>query len=175
MVDNGVNISANLSDDDKRFNHAVAVVLSHEGGYTNDPVDSGGETNFGITKKSYPDLDIKNLTVDDAKKIYKRDFWDKGPYKAINNIDIATKIFDLEVNMGPVNAYKIAQRALKSIGNDVAEDGDLKSDIAIINKTKSDILLPAIRTKAADYYKALVAAHPKYEKFLKGWLNRASS
>ncbi|KKK79728.1 hypothetical protein LCGC14_2830570, partial [marine sediment metagenome] len=46
-----------------------------EGGYSNDKNDAGGETNHGISKRSYPELDIKNLTKDDAKKIFKRDFW----------------------------------------------------------------------------------------------------
>ena len=48
-------------------------VISHEGGYSNDAKDPGGETNFGISKRAYPQVDIKNLTRDAAKQIYKRD------------------------------------------------------------------------------------------------------
>ena len=44
------------------FNDIIEVVLHHEGGYVNDPKDPGGETNFGIAKRSHPDVDIKNLT-----------------------------------------------------------------------------------------------------------------
>ena len=47
-------------------------------GYVNDPKDPGGETNYGISKRAYPDVDIKNLTEDGAKDIYKRDYWDKN-------------------------------------------------------------------------------------------------
>ena len=52
------------------FNDIIEVVLHHEGGYVNDPDDPGGETNFGIAKRSHPDVDIKNLTKDGAKEIY---------------------------------------------------------------------------------------------------------
>ena len=51
------------------FNDIIEVVLHHEGGYVNDPKDPGGETNFGIAKRSHPDVDIKNLTEEGAKEI----------------------------------------------------------------------------------------------------------
>ncbi len=44
------------------FDEIIEVVLHHEGGYVNDPDDPGGETNFGIAKRSHPDVDIANLT-----------------------------------------------------------------------------------------------------------------
>ena len=52
------------------FTEAVSVVFKHEGGYVNDRNDPGGETNMGISKRAYPDLDIKNLTQDDAAEIF---------------------------------------------------------------------------------------------------------
>ncbi len=61
---------------DKAFNIAVKFVLDWEGGYVNDPNDPGGETNYGISARAYPDLDIQNLTVDQAKAIYRRYYWD---------------------------------------------------------------------------------------------------
>ena len=61
-----------------KFDEIIEGVLKHEGGYVNDPTDLGGETNFGITKRFYPDVDIKNLTEEGAKEIYKRDYWDKN-------------------------------------------------------------------------------------------------
>jgi lysozyme family protein len=59
------------------FLTAVERVLADEGGYVCNPSDPGGETNFGITKRSYPDLDIKGLTREDAIAIYWRDWWTK--------------------------------------------------------------------------------------------------
>jgi lysozyme family protein len=57
------------------FDDLIGRVLTHEGGYVSDPRDPGGETRFGIAKRSYPNVDIKALTRDDAIAIYRRDFW----------------------------------------------------------------------------------------------------
>jgi lysozyme family protein len=46
------------------FDKAIEIILKHEGGYVNDPDDPGGETKFGITKRNYPTLNIKSLTVE---------------------------------------------------------------------------------------------------------------
>ena len=91
---------------------AIAFVLEQEGGYTLDPNDPGGETNFGISKKAYPNEDIKNMTVDRASQIYERDYWipchcDQLP------APFAIAVFDTAVNQGTGTATKILQRALK--------------------------------------------------------------
>lgn len=57
------------------FTRAINFVLRHEGGYVNDPNDPGGETNFGISKRAHPEVDIANLTATKAAEIYKRDYW----------------------------------------------------------------------------------------------------
>lgn len=163
-----------MSDEDERFEHAVSFVLSHEGGYSNDIDDAGGETKFGISKRSYPDIDIKNLTLQKAKDIYKRDFWDPHLYKAIRDVNIATKVFDLSVNMGSKWGVHIVQRALRDTGQDMLEDGILgPMTVAAINKADPTNLMTALKSQAARYYRILAATNPKREKFLKGWLNRA--
>jgi len=68
------------------FDEIIEVVLHHEGGYVNDPKDPGGETNFGIAKRSHPDVDIKNLTKDGAKEIYKEHYWDKNIILPLHNL-----------------------------------------------------------------------------------------
>ena len=57
------------------FDRAFRFLIGEEGGYVNDPADPGGETKFGISKRAYPQLDIKSLTLDQAKAIYRRDYW----------------------------------------------------------------------------------------------------
>lgn len=85
------------------FPKAIEFVLNHEGGYSNDLADPGGETNFGITKKSYPDLDIKNLTKEEAIKIYRQDYWDASGCDVLPwPMDMI--IFDTAVNCGPTRA-----------------------------------------------------------------------
>ena len=156
------------------FEQVIANVLKNEGGYVNDPTDMGGETNFGISKRSYPDVDIKNLTLDQAKAIYKRDFWDKQQYNNIDNIDIAAKIFDLSVNMGAPRANMLMQRALRSVGRKVDEDGVLGiNTINAINKASPTELLAALKSEAAGYYRSIVAARTEQSKFINGWLKRA--
>lgn len=93
------------------FDKAFEIILGSEGGYVNDERDPGGETKYGITKRDYPDLDIKNLTVEQAKKTYKANYWDavKGDFLPSS---VATMLFDSAVNQGPVRAIKFMQRAL---------------------------------------------------------------
>jgi lysozyme family protein len=100
-----------------RFDECFTRLLGNEGGYVNNPKDPGGETNWGISKRSYPTLDIKNLTQDAAKVIYKRDFWDKCRCDDLPvGLDFA--LFDCAVNSGIKQAVILLQRAVG-----VVEDG----------------------------------------------------
>ena len=94
------------------FNRACDMLLGEEAGYVNDPNDPGGETKWGVSKRSYPNLDIKNLTREDAKtKVYKPDFWD---YLELDSFPprLAFLVFDSAVNESPFMAVYILQRAL---------------------------------------------------------------
>jgi len=93
------------------FDQAFERLLGHEGGYVNDPRDPGGETNWGVSKRSYPNVDIKALTQDDAKAIYRRDFW--APVRADELPDgVRFDVFDAAVNSGASQAAKWLQRAV---------------------------------------------------------------
>lgn len=81
------------------FDKALKFVLKWEGGYSNDPNDPGGETNFGISKRSYPELDISKLTLKQAKEIYYQNYWLKtGCNEFPYPFNIV--VFDTAVNMG---------------------------------------------------------------------------
>lgn len=85
------------------FNQAIEFTLRWEGGYVDNPQDPGGETNFGISKKAYPHLNIKELTKEQAKEIYHRDYWTKvGCPEIAYPLDIV--IFDTAVNLGVARA-----------------------------------------------------------------------
>jgi len=166
------------------FNEAIEVILANEGGYVNDPNDKGGETKFGISKASYPHLDIKNLTKEEAIKIYKSDFWDDAPYRNITSEPIAIKMFDLAVNIGAHYAMVVLQRALRTLHKKVTDeklDNDLIIDLVNAASTPEEALLCAIKSEAAAYYRLIDRSTPKYltasgkgsTSFLKGWLNRA--
>lgn len=87
----------------------LSRLFDHEGGYSNDPRDPGGETKYGISKRSYPQVDIKNLTLQDAADIYLQDFL--APLKWDMYADgVAFQLLDFAVNSGPPEAIKRIQR-----------------------------------------------------------------
>lgn len=158
------------------FEKAIKVVLAHEGGYVNHPNDPGGETNFGITKRTYPNVDIKNLTVEGAKAIYLADWWQPNGYDSMYDDDAATKIFDTAINVGSKRAFRFAQQALNRQGMGLVEDGIFGvASITALNKSNPVGFLSDFRSIQADYYKGLVAAKPSLSVFLRGWLLRAQS
>jgi lysozyme family protein len=153
------------------FNSAIGVVLQHEGGYVNDPHDAGGETNFGICKRDYPNVDIANLTVGQATDIYKTDWWDKYNFQSITDDELATYYFDHAVNAG-IHAVTVAvQRVVGAV-----VDGQIgPHTIATINKNYVPSMLPTLKDTLWQHYLKILAVHPEDEKFRNGWHNRVYS
>jgi len=161
---------------DERFRRAVEVVLKHEGGYVHDPRDPGGETKYGISKRSYPDLDIANLTRADAIAIYYRDWWQRYGYDRLQDDAVATKLLDMAVNMGPATAHRLLQEALVFLGYPVAVDGILgPQTVAAANRADPKRLLQVLRWLAAHHYYRIAVQRPQSRAFLVGWLRRAYS
>jgi lysozyme family protein len=79
---------------------AIALVLKHEGGLSEDPADPGGLTNFGISQRAYPHLDIKALTKEEAAAIYRQDYW-TPKMAALDDQRLANCVLDCAVNQGP--------------------------------------------------------------------------
>ena len=146
------------------FNDAVTVILSHEGGYVNDPLDNGGETNFGISKKAYPGLDIKSLTKENAKNIYHKDYW--IPLKCPNlPFGVALVLFDFGVNAGRGAAVRAIQRAVS-----VKDDGIIgPQTIAAINKAHKNDVIEKLTTERIAYYADLRG----WERYGRGWTRRS--
>lgn len=96
------------------FNQAFKKLIGHEGGYVDDPEDPGGETNFGISKRSYPKEDIPNMTLERAKEIYRKDFWWAAGCDAVPD---AAKfdLFDMAVNSGVKPAICTLQNAVGAV------------------------------------------------------------
>ena len=151
------------------FDDIIDHVLKHEGGYVNDPKDLGGETNYGITKRFYPDLDIKNLTKEKAKEIYKKDYWDKGRVESLPN-ELWHIFFDMSINMGRKTAVKILQRAAVNKGRKIDIDGGLgPATIKALEGVEKE-RVQAYRVK---YYTDLVNSKPEQERFFYGWFKRS--
>jgi len=150
------------------FKNSVEKVLVSEGGYVNDPNDRGGETKFGISKRAYPNTDIKNLTVDQAKEIYKRDYWDKVKADDILSDTISYELFDTAVNMGVRTASKLAQMVC-----DAYPDGFIgKNTLTLINEMDEELFIAKFKIAKIARYAYLVKKRPSNRKFLFGWINR---
>lgn len=125
-----------FKENEMNFDIAFDRLIKNEGGYTAGIGDPGGETKFGISKRSYPNIDIKNLTKDEAKEIYKRDFWDRGQMYMLDS-NLAFQVFDFAVNSGIETAIRKLQ---KSAG--VADDGNIGPiTIAAVKNEKPAILM----------------------------------
>jgi len=153
------------------FDEIIDSVLEHEGGYVNDPKDLGGETKYGITKRFYPDVDIKNLTKEDAKKIYYDDYWVRNKVPSLPD-NLKYIYFDMCINQGRGTAVRVLQRAVNSKGGALEVDGGLgPMTLKAINKYKPcDNRVRCYRLK---HYYDLVNKRPEQEKFLFGWFRRA--
>lgn len=159
-----------------RFLKAFERVIYHEGVYSNHVSDLGGETKYGISKRSYPQIDIKNLSLDQARQIYYCDFWIKGKFEQIIDEPIAVKLFEISINTGITQANKLIQRALRAVEKLVAEDGIIGPiTLKAINGADSTDLLAALKSEAAGYYRLIAQTNPSQQKFIAGWLNRAYS
>lgn len=145
------------------FDAAFDRLIGHEGGYVNDPKDPGGETNWGISKRSYPHVDIKALTRADAKLIYFQDFWTRIDGDDIYD-GVAFQAFDFAVNSGISTAVRYLQRAIG-----VADDGHWgpisRGALGIL--TESDVIM-RLCAERLDFMTRLST----WDRFGRGWARR---
>ncbi len=176
-----------LLTSEQRFKYAFDALLSHEGGYSNQVLDDGGPTKFGITQReltrviSRLDLpsDVANLSLKNAETYYKIEWWNKYNFQAINSLAIATKVFDMAVNMGEYQATKLIQSACNWIGFDLEQDGIMgPKTLAVLNEIayhkEEKEFFDQVICDQIHFYRHLVDRNPKLTIFLKDWLNRAS-
>lgn len=155
------------------FNLAIDFVLSNEGGYVNDPADPGGETNFGISKAFWPNIDVKNLTRKKAKVFYRKTFWNNSIAQSIIDPALSAKIFDFEVWFGHGGGMVIVDASLKRSG-DTTEHNRLPGEIAAIVNNIQDTgkFLGILKDTALGYLQMRINKNHGLEKFYEGWKNR---
>lgn len=142
------------------FNDCLNRLLKDEGGYTNDPNDSGGPTNYGITifdvqkyiNKNATAQDVRNLSLDQAKSIYKSKYWDTLGCDGLSS-GVDYSVFDYGVNSGVARSRRILNK---------------------FSNLKGVELVDAINNERMEFLKALAVSQPKNQKFLRGWLNRVT-
>jgi lysozyme family protein len=148
------------------FDEAFTRLLGHEGGYTPGQGDPGGETKWGISQRSYPNLNIRALTEDDAREIYRRDFWDKIHGDELPD-GIAFQLFDAAVNSGIGTTIRLYQRALG-----VADDGHFgpMSRQAALDMSECDQIL-RFNAERLEFLSKLST----WPTFGKGWARRIAA
>lgn len=160
------------------FDEAFARLIGNEGGFTDNPADTGNwtggavghgicrGTNWGISAAAYPNLDIKSLTCDDAKAIYLRDFWQAGHMDAMPGA-LAFQAFDAAVNHGIEEANRLVQAAAG-----VTQDGAIGPvTLAAIASKEPDDLVVLFVAARLDFWTGLSG----WDDFGKGWARRAAS
>lgn len=144
------------------FDTAFAHVIGVEGGYSNDKDDPGGETKYGISKRAYPAEDIPNMTLDRAKMIYRRDYWDLVKGDELPS-PLDAFVFDCAVNQGVDTAIKLLQKTLN-----VAQDGIMGVDtMRKASEAGKGVCTLYLADRALRYTGTRNA-----DKFLRGWFKR---
>lgn len=159
------------------FEIAFQRLIGHEGGYSNDRNDpgnwTGGKvglgkllgTKFGLAANTYPNLDIKNLTIDQAKLIYKKDWWDKLGADQLHPA-IVYQLWDFAINAGKSRAVKELQQVAG-----VPDDGIIgpKTIAAVKVMEVNDVLL-MLAAERLKFYTSLST----WDRYGKGWTNRVA-
>lgn len=167
--------------EDLKFKSLVGGIIKREGGYVNDPSDSGGETNFGITSKTLkeanqqgliPHTDVKSLTEDDAATIYKSMYFENTGINKLPDSKVQEMVLDHTVNAGPKAGAVLLQRALG-----IEEDGIIgsKTVAAVENFVKekgTNALLHLYSEGRRKFYHDVVKARPQNSRFIRGWNRR---
>jgi lysozyme family protein len=183
------------------FIKAYDITLGHEGGYSNDPDDAGGETYKGISRVFHPTWDgwiiidslkkapnfPKNLDRElslqaKVKAFYKIMFWDRFRGDLIPVQSLAEEMFDTGVNMNVTRAVKFLQRALNHLNRngklfpDMVDDGKLgPTTLSCLNKyleeDSVELLLKIMNVMQGNHYLEYMAKSPTQEKYCRGWFN----
>jgi lysozyme family protein len=147
------------------FDLAFQKLVGNEGGYVSNAADPGGQTKYGISKRSYPGEDIPNLTLERAKQIYAHDFWGPAGCDALPDA-LKFEMFDTAVNVGVRTAVKLLQMAVGSFPDGILGPNTLQCAQSM-DPAKA---LRRLQGQRLRYYAGMVT----WPAFGKGWVNRVA-
>ena len=173
-----------------KYNKAIQIILSKEGGYQKHPSDRGNYnskgilvgTKYGISAKTlerwkgYPvrENDIKNLSLVEAQEIYHVYYWTPIRGNAIQDQDTAEIILDHAVNAGTGGAAKMVQRVLNSFGAKLSVDGKIGSQtLHVLNITDQQRFFDAFKKERLKFYQSISTGNNAV--FSTGWIKRVMS
>lgn len=165
------------------FDSCIDFVLKREGGYVDHPLDSGGPTRWGITIGTLSAHrghecskdDVKDLTVKEAREIYKKNYWDVISLDELNHYGKCLCLFDQSVNRGPRTAVRLAQETLNDLGFKVGVDGYMGlQTISALNKADAKKFALKFAQNCVIAYDEIVKKNNSQIVFLVGWHNRVA-
>jgi lysozyme family protein len=152
------------------FDQAFDILLGHEGGYSNNPFDPGGETNWGITVAvarvhGYTGS-MRSLSKSTAKDIYRKDYWDAIRADELPEL-IRYAVFDAAVNSGVKQSAKWLQQA-----SGATPDGIIgPKTLAAVRAMDQQELLRKLLAQRLQFFTNLKT----WDSFGKGWARRIAS
>jgi len=184
------------------FLTAVRMTLEKEGGYVDDPADTGGPTKLGITLATLrsalgKDLDgdgwldadydhdgdvdaddVKAMPRDDAERIYRARYWDSPGFYKIPDDRLAAKVFDIGVNASPRVAVVLLQRTIDRVMPPgllpVRDDGDLgPATLSALSYCDVELVLAGLAQEQKGFYERCIEHDPNKRVFRRNWLARA--
>ncbi|MFW9871638.1 MAG: glycoside hydrolase family 108 protein [Candidatus Thorarchaeota archaeon] len=186
------------------FLKAYKITMGHEGGYSQDPDDAGGETYKGISRRYNPQWSGWKL-IDDVKSrvdfpkvldqlqqlqervydFYKKYYWDSNRLDQCRSQAIAEEMFDTAVNMGRARAAKFLQESLNYLNRNgrVYPDLSIDSNIGpatlraldyILDNGEEILLLKVLNVLQGSFYLNYMRKNPVQEKYMRGWFNRVN-
>lgn len=148
------------------FEQSFERLIGHEGGYSNNPADPGGETNFGISKRAYPMENIRGMTLARAKTIYLRDYWGPAGCDAVPD-GLKFDLFDMAVNSGVTTAIRTLQNSVGARADGIIGPKTLQA----INS----IPAPRLVARFNGWRLAFMANTPQWDTFGRGWARRIAA
>ena len=150
------------------FSKVIKMVLEHEGGYVNHPSDPGGETKYGISKRAYPDVNIADLTEEDAEELYFKDYWSRIKGEELP-AGVACVVMDYAVNSGISRASKALQSVCGiSNGDGIIGPASLNAVWTTVRNDGEESVVNAVTAQRQEFIRGLKI----YETFGKGWERR---
>jgi len=178
----------------------LVVLNHHEGTFSDLRNDPGGATNFGISLRFLKTIledadedgfadgdidrdgdidadDIRDLSLSKAQELYEKKFWKGAKCDKIKSTLISVKLFDMAVNMGPSQAWRLMQAAINTLNDVLVVDGKAgpKTLEAVNSLTDRDFMLVTnVRREQDRFYDGLIRGRPSLEEFRLGWRRRAA-
>jgi lysozyme family protein len=149
---------------------SIAKTLINEGGYVDNPNDSGGPTKYGITQKDMPGVNIQDITPEQATEYYQDHYW-KALYSQIDSQVVADKLFDMGVLFGVGEAVKLLQIVLTLTADTIFGPHTLEA----VNQADPGSLLTTYKTALVNYVIGIANDRPQDRVFLTGWIRRINS